>query len=244
MKGIYLIRCNSENKIYIGQSKNIKKRYNGHIEKLRKNTHPNIYLQNAFNHYGEKDFSCETLYELLDENFDRKKLHELEIYYISLYNSNDRMFGYNIESGGASFGRFPEETIKKMSDCKKGKKHSQQTKELLSKIRKGKSSHWKGKTQTKEHSDKRIKQQFGKVWVNNGIINKFVTKEESQELLSQGFVFGRIYFTRNTGKYEYNGQKYSLCEISRMCGINRSALFYRLKNGWTMEKATTIPIKK
>lgn len=244
MKGIYLIRCNSENKIYIGQSNNIKKRYNSHIEKLRKNTHPNIYLQNAFNYYGEKDFSCEILYELLDNDFDREKLYELEIYYISLYNSNDRMFGYNIESGGVSFGRHPEETIKKMSECKKGKKHSQQTKDLLSKIRKDKPSHWRGKTQTKEHSQKRIKQQFGKLWVNNGIIERFVTKEESKSLLSQGFSLGRKYCTRNTGKYEYKGKQYSLCEIARLCGINRSVLFYRLKNGWTMEKATTIPIKK
>jgi group I intron endonuclease len=244
MIGIYLIKCNSENKVYIGQSKNIKKRYNSHIIKLRKNNHENLYLQDVFNKYGENDFTLEILYEFKDKNIDRQKLYDLEILYISLYNSNNRNFGYNIESGGNSFGRFTKETLKKMSDCKKGKKHSKFTKDLLSKILKGRTSHWKGKKQTKEHSEKRTKQQIGKIWINNGVINKFVTKKESEFFLNQGFKYGRIYFIRNTCKYEYKGKKYSLSEISRICGIDRSVLFYRLKNGWSMDKATSTPIKK
>lgn len=243
MIGVYLIKCKSENKVYIGQSKNIKRRYVCHISKLRKHNHPNKYLQEAFDKYGENDFSYEVLVELKNDDFNRQKLYDLETSYISLYRSDNKGFGYNIESGGKSVGRFPDETLKKMSECKKGKKHSQETKELLSKIRKGKPSHWKGKKQTKEHSEKRAKHQFGKVWVNNGNINKFVTKEESEILLNNGFKFGRIYFTRNTGKYEYKGKKCSLCEISRMCGIDRSVLFYRLKNGWSMDIATSTKVK-
>ena len=243
MKGIYLIRCKSENKVYIGQSNNIKKRFSLHLANLRKNKHSNSYLQQAFNKYGENDFTYEVIFELKDNNLDREKLYNLEIYYISLYHSNDRMYGYNIESGGKSFGRVSDETKRKIGNANRGNLHSEETKKRLSEIRKGKPSHWKGKKQTKEHSEKRIKQQFGKVWVNNGVINKFVTKEESKILLTQGFNFGRTYFTRNTGKYEYNGKKYSLCEIARICGINRSVIFERLKLGWSMEKATNTPVK-
>ena len=244
MKGIYLIRCKSENKVYIGQSSNIKKRYIGHLSLLRLNKHPNSYLQEAFNKYGEKDFLCEILLELKDKNFDRQKLYDLEMYYISLYNSCNRHNGYNIEKGGTSSSRITEETRKKMSDAQKGKKHSKETKELLSKILKGKPSHWRGKKQTKEHAKKRTEIQIGKVWVNDGTSSRFVTREESEILLNQGFKIGRNYFTRNTKKYEYNGEKCSLCEISRICGIDRSVLFYRLKRGWSMERATTTPIKK
>lgn len=244
MKGIYLIRCKSENKVYIGQSNDIRKRYSSHLVSLRKNKHSNSYLQNAFNKYGEKDFVCEIIFEVKDDNLDQEKLYDLEIYYISLYHSNDRVYGYNIESGGKSFGRVAKETKEKISNANKGNTHSEETKKRFSEMRKGLPSHWKGKKQTKEHVQKRINCQFGKVWVNNGVISKFVTKEESKNLLTKGFKIGRNYFTRNTGKYEYNGKKYSLCEISRICGISRSLLFYRLKNGWSMEKATTTPIKK
>lgn len=245
MKGIYLIKCKSENKVYIGQSKDIRKRYISHLSDLRKNKHKNLYLQEAFNKYGEKDFVFETIFKVNDEELDRQKLYDLEIFYISLYHSNDRKFGYNIESGGLSSGRFPKETINKMSDCKKGKAHSQKTKELLSKIRKGKPSHWKGKKQTKEHAEKRTKNQIGKVWVNNGVQSKFVTKENAEKLKSQGYDLGRPFFNRIKGKkYLYNGEMYTISQISKMCGIGRCVLIYRLNSGWGMEKATSTPIKK
>lgn len=252
MKGIYLIRCKSENKIYIGVSTNIKNRYSQHISLLRKNKHPNMHLQQAFNNFGKDDFCLEVLQEINQPNVSKDELYNLEIYYISLYKSNNRNYGYNLEGGGNSKGKVADETRDRLSNSLKGrkspcywtgKKMSQEIRDRMSQYRKGKPSHWKGKKQTKEHSEKRIKQQFGKVWVNNGVINKFVTKEESKILLNQGFNMGRTYFTRNTGKYEYYGEKYSLCDIARRCGIDRSVLFYRLKNGWSMEDATTTPIR-
>lgn len=244
MKGIYLIKCDVENKVYIGQSKNIRKRCVEHLSRLRLKKHPNSYLQEAFNKCGENSFKFEVLYELKDEIFDRDKLYELEIKYISLYDSTNRDKGYNIESGGISSSRFAKETCKKISESHKGKKMSNEVKEKLSKIRKGKPSHWKGKKQTKEHSEKRISQQYGKVWVNNGEISKFVTKEESKNLLEKGFKMGRNSFKWHTGKYEYNGKYYTLTEISKMCGVERSSLFVRLKKGWDMDKATSTPTKK
>lgn len=253
MQGVYLIRCKSENKIYIGVSNNIRNRYNQHMSLLNKNKHPNMYLQSAFNQFGKNDFCCEILYEAKNPNVPKKELYDLEIYYISLYNSNNRNYGYNLESGGNSKGRVADETRHRLSKSLKGrkspcywtgKKMSQELRDKMSQNRKGKPSHWRGKKQTKEHAEKRARTQIGKVWVNNGEVSRFVSKEECKTLLEQGFNIGRTYFTRNTGKYEYQGKKYSLCEIARKCGIHRSVLFYRLKNGWSMEKATSTPIKK
>lgn len=244
MKGIYLIRCDSENKIYIGQSNNITKRYTAHLSKLRLKKHPNSYLQEAFDKYGEKDFICEVLFEVKDDKSNKQELYDLEIYYISLYDSTNRLKGYNIERGGISCGRASEETCKKLSEAHKGKKPSDETRRKLSEILKGKPSHWKGKKQTKEHSQKRTKCQIGKIWVNNGEISKFVSEEDANVLLRQGFKKGKSFYKWHTGKYQYNDRYCTLCEISRICGINRNVLSYRLKSGWSMEKATTTPIKK
>lgn len=245
MIGVYLIKCKSENKVYIGQSINIKKRYVGHLSNLRNHKHPNIYLQTDFNKYGEEDFSCEVLCELNSEDFTRKKLYELEIFYISLYDSTNRLKGYNIESGGNSYGRAAKETCEKIRQYHLGTKHSKETREKLSKIRKGKPSHLKGRKQTKEHIQKRTNVQFGKVWVNDGVMSKFVSKENASKLLKEGFVLGRPFFNRVKGKkFLYNDKMYTISQISKICGIERSVLSYRLHNGWDILKATTTPIKK
>jgi hypothetical protein len=54
--GIYRIRHIESGKGYIGSALILRVRWNGHISTLRKQTHRNSYLQNAFNKYGEKAF--------------------------------------------------------------------------------------------------------------------------------------------------------------------------------------------
>lgn len=240
MIGIYLIKCKSENKVYIGQSNNIKKRYNEHIRKLKLKIHPNCYLQDDFDKYGESDFCCELLFELSKKEFSRQKLYELEIQYISKYDSTNRDKGYNIESGGLGKGRFSQETIEKMKISQTGKHQSEETKKLLSEQRKGKPSHWRGKTQSQDHINKRTDCQFGKIWVNNGIESKFVTEEEAKHLIDLGYKYGRPFFKRIKGKkYKYQDNLYTLPQISEMCGISDKTLRERLNKGWSIEKATT-----
>lgn len=50
--GIYVIYCSEGNKIYIGSSKNIYRRWKEHRSRLKKGNHPNIHLQRIFNKYG------------------------------------------------------------------------------------------------------------------------------------------------------------------------------------------------
>ena len=49
MIGIYKIYNNLDNKVYIGQTKNLEKRFSQHIDHLRRNKHFNNHLQNAYN---------------------------------------------------------------------------------------------------------------------------------------------------------------------------------------------------
>lgn len=59
--GIYMIYCKTNGKKYIGSSKNIKNRLYKHRSHLRRNTHCNPHLQNAFNKYKENSFKIEII---------------------------------------------------------------------------------------------------------------------------------------------------------------------------------------
>lgn len=80
--------------VYIGQSVDIKKRWKTHKAELQKGTHGNMYLQDAWNIYGEAAFSFDVLEKCRSVN-----LNELERFYINQYNSTDRSRGYNISPG-------------------------------------------------------------------------------------------------------------------------------------------------
>lgn len=77
--GIYCIENIDTHKKYIGQSKNIHKRWALHKWELNNNTHNNDYLQKAWNKYGADHF----IFSIVEE-CDIDKLDELEIYHIKL----------------------------------------------------------------------------------------------------------------------------------------------------------------
>lgn len=55
--GIYAITCTPNGRVYIGSSVNISKRWKYHRFALRKGTHDNRHMQNAWNKYGEESFT-------------------------------------------------------------------------------------------------------------------------------------------------------------------------------------------
>lgn len=93
--GIYKITNLKNNKCYIGQSTDIKTRWNNHKFELKSNTHCNPYLQNAFNKYGEDAFEFRILEKTLEENLDHA-----EEYWINYFDSTNPEKGYNLKYGG------------------------------------------------------------------------------------------------------------------------------------------------
>lgn len=89
--GIYKIENLKDNKIYIGSSVNIEKRFYNHFCMLKKGTHDNQHLQNAFNKFGLELFK-----HTIIEECDNNQLFERENYYITLFKSNNSEFGYNM----------------------------------------------------------------------------------------------------------------------------------------------------
>ena len=93
--GIYKITNLKNNKAYIGQSTDIKRRWINHKLELKNNSHRNSHLQNAFNKYGEEAFEFRILEETFEENLD-----DAEEYWINYFDSTNPRKGYNLTYGG------------------------------------------------------------------------------------------------------------------------------------------------
>jgi group I intron endonuclease len=92
---IYIIKNKINDKVYIGQTTmTVHERFMSHKKSSVLKQRSTYKLYNAMNKYGVDNFYVETL----EENVPLEKLDELEIKYISQYNSyND---GYNSTPGG------------------------------------------------------------------------------------------------------------------------------------------------
>ena len=112
--GIYCIENLVNNKKYIGQSINIDYRWSKHKSELKNGNHDNDYLQKSYNKYGIDCFQFNVL-----EYCDKDKLDEREDYYINLYHTMDRAFGYNLKSGGQAHNHVCDEVRQKISESNK-----------------------------------------------------------------------------------------------------------------------------
>lgn len=142
--GIYEIRCLVTNKVYIGSAVNLQQRYSDHKKTLRKNTHRNPRLQNAWNKYGEENFTFLVVeFVLLKEN-----LISREQWWIDFIGFGEaRMF--NIAPiAGSGLGRKHTQAAKdKVSAANKGRKATEEQRKHLSEV-------MTGRTRSPEHCEK------------------------------------------------------------------------------------------
>jgi len=132
--GIYLLRNNVTNKIYVGQATNIYRRIYDHMRPKNSSRISKLYRSAA--KYGWDAFTC----ELLEKVDALEMLNERETFWIQHFQSHKKTVGYNIcEFGGVTLGRrHSDETRQKMSDNRPsysgesnpffGKKHSEESK--------------------------------------------------------------------------------------------------------------------
>lgn len=93
--GIYRIYCVITGKSYIGQSKDIEKRWQEHDNLLKKGKHHSKSLQKDYNKYGDAFFIKEII--KLYPYYDKNTLNKIENFYICYYNSYYK--GYNETRG-------------------------------------------------------------------------------------------------------------------------------------------------
>lgn len=107
MTGIYMFtnRCNG--KSYIGQSRNIEKRYDAHLFKKSEKS----LFHDEFHYYGSHNFDFQVL-----EECDIEDLNDREMHYIKKFNTLSPN-GYNLTAGG---GNSPHlKSLKSFDDVKK-----------------------------------------------------------------------------------------------------------------------------
>lgn len=125
---IYIIRCQVNNKIYIGKTtRTIEARWYEHLKCAEKNTQYPLYL--AMNKYGIECFSISIL-----EECNNKFLDEREIQAIKLHKSHISECGYNLTLGGdgTSGWKFKPGAKSGRNNSFYGRKHSLETKKKIS----------------------------------------------------------------------------------------------------------------
>ena len=131
MSQIYLIKNNVSGSVYVGQTRySLSKRFSAHITESK---NPKVKLHKAISAYGKESFTIETL-----EECDSTNLDERERFWISLLNPE-----YNMTLGGDG-GIL-------------GYRHTQESKDKISKSLRGKNAGSKNGFYGKTHSDEQKK---------------------------------------------------------------------------------------
>lgn len=126
---IYLIQNKIDYKIYVGQTKNPKIRWNQHKLKSRSNSRQ--YIHRAINFHGFENFT----FQVIEEWESEKDINEAEEFWIEFFQTRNSDIGYNLTNGG--YGS-------------RGLKHS---KESLLKMSKSHSLHYNDPTARQKQSE-------------------------------------------------------------------------------------------
>ena len=126
--GIYKITSPSQ-KIYIGQSINIYKRWKYEYKKLHCKSQCLLYR--SFVKYGVENHIFEIIHQC-----EREQLNELEKYYVGLFQTFNSKHGLNLRDGGNNF-KHSKETCDKISKSNIGKSRSEEQKQRISDAHKG-----------------------------------------------------------------------------------------------------------
>ena len=208
---VYITTCTVNNKQYIGSHKYDKQeldfKYIGSGKTLAK----------AIKKYGRNNFKCKVL-EFCET---RDELIEKERYYISLYNAVISENFYNIDDGRGNSHTYITDEITKQKLSERQKQHitihndieeivinKQDLDQYISngyklgrmshdysiRIQKFKNTHYSDEYEQKRNKWKQniSKSVFGRRWVTNEIIDKQVLPEEAQQLVNNGWRYGRV----------------------------------------------------
>ena len=205
---VYITTNLVNNKKYIGQHKysksGIDKNYFGSGK----------YIQRAIQKYGINNFSC----EILEYCSTKEELVLKEKYYIAKFNAVQSEDFYNIDDGSGNSHEYVcrETTCEKLSNIQKQHKTinngieqrvinkddlkiyldngwilGRLPKDYSKKVKKFKDTHYsKDLTSWKTNISNSIK---GRIWINNGVNEKQIIKDELQTYINNGWKRGRLF---------------------------------------------------
>lgn len=152
----------------------------------------NAYFSRAIQKYGWENIKHKILYT----NLSKEEAEQKEIELIAYYNSNKKIYGYNIDNGGNTIGKQSEETRKKISLANLGKKRSTETLKKMSDIQKEKISNslkgrsvWNKGLKLKRRSDE-IKKKTSKqvICIETGIVYFGIREAERQTGIKHEYI--------------------------------------------------------
>ena len=181
LSGIYKIqsKINSE-RIYIGSSVELQRRFRLHIWDLKRGKHKNIKLQRHFNKYGEDDL----IFSII-AYCNNNELLLFEQFYIDAYNP---YFNICLNAGNTLGVKKSDECKRKISEANKGKKRSKEVLEKISKCFKGRKNTWAignknclGRKISEETRDKLRKSHLGQITWMKGKHHTEEAKEKNRK---------------------------------------------------------------
>jgi group I intron endonuclease len=167
---IYLITNKVNDKVYVGQTINLKKRMITYRQGAK---NPRFYIERAIQKHGMENFE----WTQIDEANNKEELDSKEVHGIAHYGANDPSVGYNCSTGGNQ-PRLNKESIEKMRNTlregyatgrivshTKGKTfiYELTDKVLASRFKKGMTTWNKGKPWSEESSKKMSQSRTGKI---------------------------------------------------------------------------------
>lgn len=229
---IYKIENLCNGKLYVGQTVDFRSRKGSHLSALRRGKSANIYLQRAFDKYGENNFEFSIL-----EFCEPSELNDREMYWIEIldtYNS-----GYNMDKGGGGIRgyHFTDEQKAKISAANKGRIVSdvakQHMRENHAKL-KGENHPaygipWRERTSIEGQISMRLKMSERCKGENNPNYGKPMSDEQKQKLSESHKRRFALYGNPLKGRTrpEFSGEN-AVCKHSIIC-LNTSEVFPLIK---------------
>lgn len=174
---IYRVRNLINNKVYIGlhRGDDPEIRWRSHVNAANNFSSYKQYFHRAIKKYGQENFQVVVLMSCSDYD----DLKEFERLYIRHYRSNNKIFGYNLTTGGeGTIGKvYTLEERKAISDRMKGNTHATGNKNVLGKT-------WKSATNSTRCSRS--------VWVHDTEHERFITQDSVAQALADGWKPGRL----------------------------------------------------
>jgi group I intron endonuclease len=131
VSGIYAIKCIPSGTVYVGSSRVCRNRIRRHIHDLNSGIHHSIYLQRAWNKYGEDAFNA-----MLIETCAEKNLLRNEQRYLNIEKNKKKSFNICFVAGNCAGVKQSDETKEKRAKKLRGSKRTPEQCRRISEARK------------------------------------------------------------------------------------------------------------
>ena len=183
MRCVYLIRNLVNDKVYVGQTKNLASRKASHLYAMRRGDCRPLY--SAIRKHGVENFTFEVLEECTDDVVNGREQH-----WVVYFDSFNLEKGYNLTSGGNQNFEHTPETIRKIREARarqniteehrqhisEGLLQSSQNLEVKAKRRAGQAKRQPCSDETKLRRSKSVKETYKKL--ENRVKHCSVCKQE------------------------------------------------------------------